>query len=513
VRGNFAANLSGAKVVMNRWLENLRNWAREIELSPLVTEEGDSQLFTPATRRKIKAEQIQLLYQMDRGSGVKPVVAFLATTWLIAGFSSAIPWAAAALYCAAWTGLHMLQLDFERAKNARANPEAWAEWFTIASFCTGLAWGFGTITWFNPADVGNQAIVSLVIIGVATSSVISRSLHAQASLAFLVPGASPVVLSLLAAGNIYSFVVGCLGAILMLGLWQWTKTLRVWNRDSIALRYQNEALVKSLSVQRRDAEQARREAEKASRTKSEFLATMSHEVRTPLNGILGMAQVLQTSELKSDQKDYLDVIVDSGELLGSILNDVLDLSKMEAGHLELEATTFDARDTAETIVRLLDATASAKGLSLELSAPDADALAVSGDMHRVRQILMNLIGNAIKFTETGSVTVAIAPSGSLVLPAAVRAAGNASTLTFAVSDTGIGISPSARESLFEPFRQADQSTTRRFGGTGLGLTICRRLVTLMGGEIDVTSDLGKGSTFWFTLPTHGACEKTERAAS
>jgi len=227
-------------------------------------------------------------------------------------------------------------------------------------------------------------------------------------------------------------------------------------------------------------------AEAANGAKSAFLATMSHEIRTPLNGVLGMAQAMAADKLSAMQRDRLDVIRQSGEALLAILNDVLDLSKIEAGRFEMETVAFDLGELMKGAHSAFTALANKKGLSFALTI-EADARGVYlGDPMRVRQVLYNLISNALKFTERGEVRVTAASAGEW--------------LALSVSDTGVGIHPARVGALFEKFTQEDASTTRRFGGTGLGLAICRELADLMGGRIDVASRLGEGSTFVVSLP-------------
>jgi PAS domain S-box-containing protein len=233
--------------------------------------------------------------------------------------------------------------------------------------------------------------------------------------------------------------------------------------------------------------QAKEEAEAANHAKSSFLATMSHEIRTPLNGVLGMAQAMAADpELTASQRERLDVIHQSGESLLTILNDVLDLSKIEAGKLDLEEAQFELASLAKAVHATFQAIADAKGIAFELGLDRAAQGVYVGDPVRVRQILWNLVSNALKFTEKGGVKVRIG-----------RAGGN---LSITVFDSGIGMTAAQLKSLFQKFQQADASTTRRFGGTGLGLAICRELTEMMGGEITATSAPKMGSTFTVTLP-------------
>jgi signal transduction histidine kinase/CheY-like chemotaxis protein len=227
----------------------------------------------------------------------------------------------------------------------------------------------------------------------------------------------------------------------------------------------------------------------ASRAKTQFVANMSHEIRTPMNGVIGMASLLQSTPLSPEQRDYVDTIGSSGRALLRIIDDILDFSKIESGHLALESVDLAPRQLVAEVIRLFAPLAKAKGLDLAATVEDGVSHVLRGDPGRLRQALVNLVGNAVKFTEAGQVTVRVRVDADEDKAQLVR---------FAVRDTGIGIAHEALGRLFQPFAQADGSTTRRYGGTGLGLVISKRLVELMGGQLGVMSEPGEGSVFWFT---------------
>jgi signal transduction histidine kinase/CheY-like chemotaxis protein len=393
------------------------------------------------------------------------------------------------------------------SKDAEGEQSPWGLRYVISTSLTAAGWG--ATGWLFPAlhEPGTLRMAHVLLVGgLATASLRMLLPLKKGSVIYVCLLLAPLAVRYFVDGDWSGTMLGlCIVYFMCYTIWAARHNHRTLSNALVA-RFEREALAVELQAEnvRRDSreaelQEARERAESASRAKGEFLATISHEIRTPMNGVLGMLRVVRDTQLSTEQRSYLKTASDSAESLLLLLNDVLDFSKIEAGRLELEHAPFPPGTTARAVGDLMLARARDKGLQFDLKIGDNLPGAIIGDATRLRQILVNLCSNAIKFTEKGRVELNVQ---------CIERSASKAVMQFAVTDTGIGIDSAALEKLFRPFTQADTSMSRRYGGTGLGLAISMRLAQAMGGAIQVQSAINQGSTFRLLLP----CKLPEMSA-
>ncbi len=473
-----------------------------------ATECGESR----SADSRVYAARVELVYELTPRS----LLASLAVSILCAVFFAPGHPSLAAAWWLALTAVTALRYWLVRRFRA-SHPDpseagAWALKAALGAGAGGALWGVCLVVLAPPWGSAGYPLAVFMAAGIPAVGLASNTALFPVYAAFLLPILLPYAAKLVLVADGEPFkVLGALAAVIYCAAM--AAIGRVASRslaEAFALRLRNVDLVTSVTranedlrkeIERRELAEhvlvtAKEAAESASVAKSRFLAKMSHEIRTPMNGIIGMTELLKGSGLSADQARYARHVDEAARSLLRIVNDILDVSRVEAGRLKLEEKAFDPRATVSGAVRLLEEKAREKGLRLESCVAEGVPAAVTGDPDRLRQVLVNLVGNAVKFTTGGEVQVRV----DLAEPPAAEGC----RLRFEVEDTGIGIPEEEQAHLFEAFTQVDDSESRRFEGTGLGLAICRQLVGLMGGRIGVESRPGEGARFWFTARLRSA---------
>src|SRR5437867_2891053 len=430
--------------------------------------------------------QERLVHESRLGVWVHPIlIAVIATlAWPDAPHDLLLGWAGAVVFTALLRGAWLFIAPHRRLSERAVRTGVRATVSLLA-----ITWGVGAALVLPVVSFETTALVLVILAGLIASALTTLAADPLSIRGFLAGIALPVFVSLAMSERSHNLAAAIVVAVFTLGMAIVARRAHITLVDHLRvtarLAVSEEAAKRAESVMR----DARDLAERTARARSAFLANMSHEIRTPMNAVLGFVELVLDTELSTEQRRALELVRSSSEALLMILNDILDYSKIEAEHLELESIPFDVAKVVHATASLLAVRAREKHLEL-LAEVSADVpRAVRGDPTRLRQVLMNLIGNAVKFTEQGEVVVSVT---------ATTTDGTAK-LAFAVRDTGIGIAPEHVASVFKEFTQADSTMTRRYGGTGLGLAISQRLVRLMGGELAIKSEVGRGSEFSFSL--------------
>tara|TARA_R110000868_G_scaffold29322_5_gene108950 strand:- start:12940 stop:14817 length:1878 start_codon:yes stop_codon:yes gene_type:complete len=473
--------------------------------SPITPEAGENTGFGPVRRKpniatRVTAEEVRLLIDLGKSSNLSLFAGIIVVTLVF--WQTAPIWAGAVVFALQLTAqlyFNYVRAGFNADPDAVPNALQWAKRYTVGTFLSGLTWGVGGLLWLPGASFPQHVFYALVLASLSVATVITRATFPPAIVTYVATAVTPTVVLMLLDPDPLNLATVALGLLFLLTLVGWTRRIGRAYREAFHLRYENADLVERMArahaateQKRADAEMAEHRAKAANRAKGEFLDILGREVSAPLENLAQMARQLHDEPLSDIQRNLADAMSFSSKKLSRLFGDMIDFSQMEAQTLELRPERFDPIDLAKSIVREMRPLAASRRLSLELDVAPGTVSSMVADSDRLRQVLVNLISNGIKFTETGGVIFRVQM---------VADEHDVPTMRFSVIDTGIGLTTDARTRLFDGFAKGGAgSQTSGSGGMGLGLAVADRLVRLMGGEIEVDSASGQGSTFWFLLP-------------